>query len=178
MRNMKNTIKILMLVPVALALIACPKKAELTAESPDPCREHKTVLLVQLKKEKLSLCKNGTAVKEYDVALGSGGFGKTREGDDKTPIGTYPLKKPRPSADKAFHTFIEIGYPTPTQVAQGYTGSDVGIHGPHKYWGWAGGVNTWLNWTNGCVAVKSNQDIIDIARWVESEKVGSVTLEL
>ncbi|MFG0268794.1 murein L,D-transpeptidase family protein [Pseudomonas sp. zjy_14] len=175
---MKNAIKIFTLIPVALSLIACPKKAEITTESADPCREHRSVVLVQLKKEQLSLCKNGATVKAYDVALGSGGFGKTRAGDEKTPIGTYPLEKPRPSTDKKFHTFIKIGYPTPKQIAQGYTGNDVGIHGPHKYWAWAGGANTWINWTNGCVAVKSNQDIIDISQWVESEQVRTVTLEL
>jgi len=174
---MKPIINIIFLIPLTLSLVACPKKGEVISESSDPCYERKKIVLVQLKREKLFLCENGSTVKEYNVALGSGGYGKTKASDNKTPIGTYELKKPRKS-EQGFHKFIGVAYPTTEQIAKGYTGSDIGIHGPHENFRWAGGANTWFNWTKGCVAVKSNNDIDDISNWVESEKVNTVTLEL
>lgn len=165
------------IIPVAITLVGCPKKSTVTSESTNSCSDRKKIVLVKLEQEKLFLCNNGLTVKEYDVALGKGGYGKKSAGDNKTPIGTYPLDKPEDSVS-GFHKYIEIGYPTPQQEAQGYTGKEVGIHGPHEDWKWLGGATTWRNWTRGCVAVSSIREIEEISNWVESEKVSIVTLEL
>ncbi|WP_123528852.1 murein L,D-transpeptidase family protein [Pseudomonas fluorescens] len=177
MKKMKAIICVMTLIPVALSLAGCPKKAEITSESAGPCSGRKTIVLVKLEQERLFLCKNGLTVKEYNVAIGKGGYGKTKDKDNKTPIGTYPLLKPRDSGE-GFHTFIPVDYPTPKQMADGYTGGAIGIHGPHEKFAWAGVATTWFNWTKGCVAVKSNKDIDDIKNWVNTEKVNTVTLEL
>ncbi len=174
---MKTIIYLITLIPVAFSLAGCPKKVEISSESTDPCSGRKKIVLIKLEREKLYLCKNGLTVKEYNVALGKGGYGKTKMDDNKTPIGTYELLKPRES-EQEFHTFIGIDYPTPEQRAKGYSGAAIGIHGPHEKFIWARGANTWFNWTRGCVAVKSNKDIDDISSWVKTEKVNTVTLEL
>lgn len=171
---MKVISNFLILIPVALSLAGCPKKGVVTAESMDPCSERKNIVLIKLESEKLYLCKNGSTVKEYAVA---GGYGKTRADDNKTPVGTYPLRRPRPSGEQ-FHTFIEVGYPTPEQSSTGYSGKDIGIHGPHQDFKWLGGATTWVNWTRGCVAVSSNKKIDEISDWVKAEKVNTVTLEI
>ncbi len=75
-----------------------------------------------------------------------------------------------------FFTFIPIGYPTPIQKEQGYTGSDVGVHGPFHYLSWLMMLNTWVNWTNGCVAVGSSDEISEIAEWVRDHHVSSITI--
>ena len=83
---------------------------------------------VHTSKRILNICKQGTVVKTFKVALGYKGVGKKRAGDNKTPVGLYRLAHPRRS--NQFKVFIPILYPTTKQVAAGYTGRDVGIHGP------------------------------------------------
>lgn len=131
--------------------------------------------MVDLDRYDLLLCKGDRAVERHRVALGQGGVGKTKEGDRKTPVGTYRLGKPRGS--KQFGTFIHIGYPTRAQRAKGYTGSAIGIHGPARGFGWAGPLNTLFDLTLGCVMVESDEVIQSIARWVERERVRKVHLE-
>lgn len=105
-------------------------------------------------------------VKSFKVALGNKGVGKKKAGDNKTPIGLYSLAYPRKS--KQFKVFIPILYPTSKQVAAGYTGRDVGIHGPTQ----SGNVFGWLSnlpgSTRGCVAVGKNNYIEYVAKWVKA----------
>jgi murein L,D-transpeptidase YafK len=76
----------------------------------------------------------------------------------------YPLGAPRASA--RYRTFIPVGYPTPQQRRQGLTGSAVGIHGPARQLRWLGSINTFLDWTAGCVVVGSDAEMDRIAAWV------------
>ncbi|WP_133137908.1 L,D-transpeptidase family protein [Legionella rowbothamii] len=121
---------------------------------------------VHTKKRTLNICKHGTVVKSFKVALGNKGVGKKKAGDNKTPIGLYSLAYPRKS--KQFKVFIPILYPTSKQVAAGYTGRDVGIHGPTQ----SGNVFGWLSnlpgSTRGCVAVGKNNYIEYVAKWVKA----------
>ncbi len=84
-----------------------------------------------------------------------------RWGDRRTPLGTYTLGAPRPSA--RWGTFIPVGYPTDEQRRRGFTGSDVGIHGPERRLRWLGPINAWLDWTAGCVAVPDDQALARVA---------------
>lgn len=114
----------------------------------------------------LNICKKGTVVKAFKVALGYSGVGKKRAGDNKTPIGLYRLAYPRRS--NQFKVFIPILYPTPKQLAAGYTGRDVGIHGPTQ----SSKAVSWLNnlpsATRGCIAVGKNNTIEYIANWIKA----------
>ena len=94
------------------------------------------------------------------------GWGKKKQGDNKTPIGRYVISEPRPSSK--FYIFIPIGYPTLEQKQQGYTGSAIGIHGPWQPLKWLGRLNTIANWTQGCIAVGRNSDIKKISLWIKN----------
>ncbi|MBK7893061.1 MAG: L,D-transpeptidase family protein [Bdellovibrionales bacterium] len=110
----------------------------------------------------------------YDLSLGLFGIGKTKEGDWRTPTGTYSLAMPRPS-DK-FGIFMEIGYPTKEQREKGFTGGDVGIHGPKRMLRCAGFLNVVVDWTQGCLAVASDGFIKEIAQFVKQNKVKEITI--
>jgi hypothetical protein len=129
-----------------------------------PCPAKGTVVIVDAKQRFLCLCAEGAVEGTYRVAIGRGGLGKVAEGDDKTPIGSYRLSDARPSV--RFGLFLPVGYPTTDQAKQGYTGSDVGIHGPHRAFVLLRHATVLFNWTAGCIAVGSRSDIETIARWV------------
>lgn len=122
----------------------------------------------------LNICKHGAVVKSFNVALGYKGVGKKKVGDNKTPIGLYGLAYPRKS--RQFKVFIPILYPTSKQRAAGYTGRDVGIHGPTQ----SSRLLNWLNHlpsaTRGCIAVGKNNYIEYVANWVKANPGAKVLI--
>lgn len=114
----------------------------------------------------LNICKDGTVIKAFKVAIGFKGVGKKKAGDNKTPIGLYGLAYPRKS--NQFKVFIPILYPTSKQLAAGYTGRDVGIHGPTQSSNWLSRLNNLPYSTRGCIAVGQNNYIEYVAKWVKS----------
>jgi len=139
------------------------------------CPKVEAVLLVDTTTHELKLCEKGTAVRAFRVALGTGGTGKAKAGDDKTPLGVYSLGSPR--ASQRFGVFIPVSYPTKEQLAKGFTGGDIGIHGPDRHFAPLGTATAWVDWTAGCVAVGSDEAIQAIAAWVKAKKVGVVQLD-
>ncbi|HHF7345216.1 MULTISPECIES: L,D-transpeptidase family protein [Legionella] len=121
---------------------------------------------VHTAKRLLTICKHGSVVKSFDVALGYKGVGKKRAGDNKTPIGLYGLAYPRKS--NQFKVFIPILYPTAKQRAAGYTGRDVGIHGPTQSASLFGWLSHLPGATRGCIAVGKNNYIEYVANWVKT----------
>lgn len=121
---------------------------------------------VNTRQQLLRICNQGSVVSTFKVAIGYSGVGKKRAGDNKTPLGLYNLAYPRKSSK--FDMFIPILYPTPKQRAAGYTGRDVGIHGPSQ----TSRMSNWLNSlpfaTRGCIAVGKNNYIEYVASWVRS----------
>ncbi len=120
---------------------------------------------VYTKKQILNICKHGSVVKTFKVAIGYNGAGKKRSGDNKTPVGLYGLASPRKSTQ--FKMFIPILYPTSKQLAAGYTGRDVGIHGPTQ----SSGLLSWNHLpsaTRGCIAIGQNNYIEYVANWVKT----------
>lgn len=160
--------------PALVLLVSCwpPSSA---AAAPGPCADRQTSLVVRTAEHLLYRCAEGRAVGSVPVSLGSGGTGKRVRGDEKTPLGTYRLGTPRRS--ERFHLFIPVEYPTAEQQKAGYTGSDIGIHGPAAALSWAGRLNGLLDWTQGCVALESNEAITELAAWVKQEKPELVVIE-
>lgn len=159
---------------VLLALAAAPV---LSPQAPalSPCAGRGTAVLVLTPSHELHLCLNGQTVASFPVELGSGGIGKTRQGDDKTPLGTYPLGQGRPS--KYFHTFIPVGYPTSAQRRAGYTGGAIGIHGPLQIPPGVDLVRPTGDWTLGCIALPSEAAVDEVARWIRTEHVERIVVE-
>lgn len=138
-----------------------------------PCSDVGTAVYVDAAERRLWLCESGAAVESMPVALGRGGLGKRWEGDGKVPLGTYPLGAPRSS--RSFHRFIPVGYPTPSQVRQGLSGGAIGIHGPSR--ARSGPLSTGMDWTLGCIAVGTDDEIDRLARWVRESRVQRIVIE-
>lgn len=143
--------------------------------APDPCGRPGAFVAIDTHGRRLSLCADGTATETFRVALGAGGIGKRRTGDNRTPLGAYPLGSPRHS--QLFGTFIPVGYPTAAQARAGLSGSAVGIHGPARAFVFAGSFNTATDWTAGCVAVGSDPEIGRIAAWVRAHPGAQVRID-
>ena len=144
------------------------------AEAND-CAGQGNAVVVQVDAHRLLLCQNGHADQAFAVSLGSGGIHKRQEGDHRTPVGVFALGVPRPS--KEFTIFIPVGYPNAEQRLAGYTGGDIGIHGPKKQWSWLGRLANWKDWTRGCIAINSEDGIRAVATWVERHHTARVEIK-
>lgn len=141
-----------------------------------PCRNRGDIIVVDTTHNRMWLCQTDTPVQEFGVAIGFGGRDKREAGDKRTPIGEYPLGTPRASGE-GFHRFIPVEYPTENQREQGFTGGDIGIHGPPRGWRWLGSLTTWANWTRGCIAVGTDSEIEAIEHWVNEQHVKKVLIK-
>jgi len=144
-----------------------------TTPAPEPCAGKGTALYVNATERVLWLCESGRAKDSLPVALGRGGVNKRVEGDAKVPLGEYPLGWPRIS--KAYHLFIPVGYPTPSQRRKGFSGGAIGVHGPIK--GYGGPITTAIDWTLGCIAVGSDDEIGRVADWVRTTRAHRIIIE-
>jgi murein L,D-transpeptidase YafK len=156
-------------------MVLWPGLALFAALFTHPCRDAETAVVVRATERTLVLCDGGRSLGRYPVALGTAGVGKQRTGDNKTPLGRYPLGRPRPSA--SFDTFVPVGYPTPAQQRLGFSGSAIGIHGPPR--GLAGRPAAVApgDWTAGCIALRTDAEIRTIAAWIRRRRVELVRIE-
>jgi murein L,D-transpeptidase YafK len=157
---------------VAAALLGAT--AAPPAGADEKCVATDARIVVSLEKHALLLCDKGKVIEAIGVRLGRGGIGKTREGDGKTPVGTYPLGEPRPS--NRYGTFIPIGFPTDEQKKAGYTGSAVGVHGPPRWVKWLGRLVNTFDSSDGCVGVARDDEIERIAAWVRAAPARTIEL--
>jgi murein L,D-transpeptidase YafK len=148
----------------ALALVA--------PAADDPCASKGTALFVNAAARTMYLCENGRQKEHVPVALGQGGIDKRVEGDAKLPLGEYALGAP--VASKDYHLFIPVGYPTADQRRRGYTGSAIGVHGPPR--AFKGPLSTTVDWTLGCMAVGTDEEIDRIAEWVRTSRVRRIVI--
>jgi murein L,D-transpeptidase YafK len=140
----------------------------------DPCKRQKTALLIDTSSHTMWMCQNNNEIAEFHISIGQCGIGKRCSGDKKTPLGEYELGLPKPS--EKFRFFIPIGYPNAEQSSEGYTGGNIGIHGPHRGSLWLGKDSTMVDWTYGCIAVSTDEDIIAVAQWVQDQVVKKVII--
>lgn len=140
-----------------------PAQASAPLQGPqDPCAFFlPSRVYVNSRTHRLYLCDSGRTQKSYNIAIGQAGRDKHQEGDNRTPLGTYPLTPARLSDQ--FGLFILVGYPTPAQIDAGYTGDSIGIHGPRRGTQCNGVGNVNADWTEGCVAVANDVFIEEIA---------------
>jgi murein L,D-transpeptidase YafK len=106
---------------------------------------------------RLDLKQDGKVLKAYRVALGfAPERHKEREGDGRTPEGTYTIDARNPRS--AFHLSLRVSYPDGRDKAHAAVlgvspGGDIYIHGQpnglSKLWTRHPG----KDWTTGCVAV-------------------------
>jgi len=147
------------------------------AQSIDPCpgETDGATVRVDVARRMLHLCKNRRSQGNYQVGLGWRGIGKRKAGDNRTPLGRYCLGEPR--ASRSFGTFIPVGYPTEEQKRMGFSGTAVGIHGPPRSVVLGGLVSMLGDWTAGCIAVGTDDEIRDVAQWIREHRVKRVNIE-
>ena len=145
---------------------------------PAACHPGETAVVVDTIAHRLTLCEGGRPAASFPVALGSGGVDKRRRGDNKTPLGVYALGAPRASQD--FHLFVPLVYPTAAQARLGYTGSAVGLHGPPRRFAGLLAILVPIplpDWTAGCIAVRTDEEIDRIATWLRARAAPHIRLE-
>ena len=134
-------------------------------------------VVVEKAERKLHLLKDGEPFRTFDIALGVEPVGdKEREGDQKTPEGTYSLDGRNPDSD--YFLSIHISYPNNEERRQARsTGIDPGgaimIHGQPNVPNYSAAYYRKEDWTNGCIAV-SNSDMIDI--WLMTSNEVSIEI--
>ncbi|WP_421701972.1 L,D-transpeptidase family protein [Aliiroseovarius sp.] len=112
-------------------------------------------ILIEKSARRMTLWKDGEVVRTYDIALGFDPEGdKDREGDGRTPEGTFTIDRRNPNS--AYHLSLGIDYPQPEDVARGRAGGyspggDIMIHGQPNGLGRIGAIP--YDWTAGCIAV-------------------------
>ncbi len=75
------------------------------------------LVVVESAENVLVLYRDEEELARYPVAIGRGGVGKRRHGDEKTPRGRYRLLDP--SSSRRFHHFILVTYPNIRDVRRG-----------------------------------------------------------
>ena len=167
------------LIAVSLSF-AAQARAPLAAAAPAPraadCQPDETAIVVDTSAHRLHLCRDGARAHSFVVALGMSGVDKRRVGDNRTPLGSYPLGMPR--ASRWFHRFIPVAYPTAAQQRAGFSGSAIGIHGPPRGLETAARLAMLVasDWTAGCIAVATDDEIERIVAWVDARQVRTVRL--
>jgi murein L,D-transpeptidase YafK len=122
-------------------------------------------VLVRKSERRMYLLRGDEVLRSYRVALGLNPVGhKEREGDFRTPEGSYRLVKRNPRSD--FFMSMKVSYPNDLDVARARrngwaAGGSIMIHGlpnePRK------GLDYYAtrDWTDGCIAI-SNADMLEV----------------
>jgi murein L,D-transpeptidase YafK len=126
-------------------------------------------ILIEKKDRRLTLISNGRPLKTYQIALGGNPIGpKERQGDNKTPEGTYVIDSR--NRNSRYHLSLHISYPNEKDKRRARElgvspGGDIMIHGIKNGFSWAGEMHAEVDWTKGCIAV-TDEEIEEIDRLV------------
>ena len=122
-------------------------------------------ILIEKSTRRLMLISQGEVLKSYKIALGGNPIGpKERQGDNKTPEGTYVIDAR--NRDSRFHLSLHISYPNERDKNRAKElgvspGGDIMIHGIKNGLSWVGDAHAGVDWTKGCIAV-TDQEIEEI----------------
>jgi tetratricopeptide (TPR) repeat protein len=118
-------------------------------------------ILIEKKERRLTLISKGKVLKTYKIALGGNPNGpKERQGDNKTPEGTYVIDSR--NRDSRYHLSLHISYPNEKDRRRAKQrgappGGDIMIHGIKNGFAWVGDLHTEVDWTKGCIAVTDEE---------------------
>ena len=124
-------------------------------------------ILIEKKARRLMLISKGEVLKTYKIALGGNPDGpKERQGDNKTPEGTYVIDSR--NKESHYHLSLHISYPNERDKKRAKElgvspGGNIMIHGIKNGFSWVGDSHTEVDWTKGCIAV-TDEEIEEIAR--------------
>jgi len=118
-------------------------------------------ILIEKKERRLTLISKGKVLKTYQIALGGNPNGpKERQGDNKTPEGTYVIDSR--NKNSRYHLSLHISYPNEKDKKRATElgvspGGDIMIHGIKNGFSWVGDLHTEVDWTKGCIAVTDEE---------------------
>ena len=118
-------------------------------------------VLIEKKERRLTLLSKGEVIKTYKIALGGNPVGpKERQGDNKTPEGTYIIDSR--NRDSGYHLSLHISYPNEKDKIRAKElgvspGGDIMIHGIKNGLSWVGASHAEVDWTKGCIAVTDEE---------------------
>jgi len=127
-------------------------------------------VLVKKHEKRLYLMKNKKPFKIYRVAFGANSKGpKRKEGDERTPEGTYILDYK--NSDSDFYKSIHISYPNDQDIKRAEEmgiapGGDIMIHGQKNGAKNFSLIHRYVNWTDGCIAV-TNAEMDEIWAFID-----------
>ena len=126
-------------------------------------------VLIEKKERRLTLLLKGEVIKSYKIALGGNPVGpKERQGDNKTPEGTYIIDARNSNSE--YHLSLHISYPNEKDKMRAKElgvspGGNIMIHGIKNGLAWVGASHAKFDWTKGCIAV-TDQEMQEIYRLV------------
>ncbi|MBX2849766.1 MAG: L,D-transpeptidase family protein [Acidiferrobacterales bacterium] len=135
------------------------------------------VLAADMKSGRLYLYKNTDAgpqlIRDYYLSVGSSGYGKQVEGDNKTPIGVYSIYRyidPRQLPDLYGDGAFPVDYPNRIDKYRNRTGYGIWLHGTPS--------STYARspWSSEGCFVLSNEDFNDIANFIDINEQTPVIL--
>jgi murein L,D-transpeptidase YafK len=154
------------IVAVALCCLAGVAGADIAtrpgADDEFPMADH---VVVKKAERRLELHNNGTVFRTFPIALGANPEGhKQREGDQRTPEGTYRLDWR--NVNSAFFLAMRVSYPNEEDIRRArqsgvHPGNNIMIHGLPNEPRYPSDHYLYADWTDGCIAV-SNSAMIDI----------------
>ena|SRR5437867_1135635 len=122
-------------------------------------------IVIEKAARRLTIYREGVALKSYRVALGSEPVGPKRtEGDHRTPEGRYTIDWR--NRDSQFHRALHVSYPSQEDSARARArgeapGGNIMIHGLPEDKEWLGSFHRRIDWTDGCIAV-TNPEIEEL----------------
>ena len=124
-------------------------------------------IVIEKKARRMMLISKGEVLKTYKIALGGNPIGpKERQGDNKTPEGTYFIDSR--NKDSYYYRSLHISYPNERDKKRAKElsvspGGNIMIHGIKKGFSWVGDAHTEVDWTKGCIAV-TDEEIEEICK--------------
>jgi tetratricopeptide (TPR) repeat protein len=124
-------------------------------------------ILIEKKERRLMLLSKGEVLKTYKIALGGTPNGpKEKQGDNKTPEGTYFIDSR--NKDSHYHLSLHISYPNERDKKRAKelgvsSGGNIMIHGIKNGFSRVGDSHTAVDWTKGCIAV-TDEEIEEIEK--------------
>ena len=121
-------------------------------------------VIVQKANRRMELMRAGAVIASYKISLGLQPIGqKQREGDFRTPEGTYRLT--RRNAQSDFFLAVQVSYPEASDIAiarrKGWQpGGAIMVHGLPNILKYSRDRYLSTDWTDGCIAL-SNEDMLD-----------------
>jgi len=118
-------------------------------------------ILIEKQARRLMLISKGEVIKTYKIALGGNPVGpKERQGDNKTPEGTYVIDARNKGS--RYHLSLHISYPNENDRKRAKElgaspGGNIMIHGIKNGFSWVGDSHTEVDWTKGCIAVTDEE---------------------